>query len=42
MHEYCFVLANNADPDDMPHDAIFPLGLHCLPNYPFRGFNIKG
>ena len=30
-----FVLANSADPDEMPHDAAFHLGLHCLPNYPF-------
>ena len=25
-----------ADPDEMPHYAIFHLGLHCLPKYPFR------
>ena len=31
-----FVLANNsADPDKMPHSAVFHLGLHCLPNYLF-------
>ena len=25
-----FVLANNTDPDEMPHDAAFHLGLHRL------------
>ena len=29
------VLANSADPDEMPHYAAFHLGLHCLPKYPF-------
>ena len=33
-----FVLANSADPDEMPYYAAFHLGLHCLPKYPFRGF----
>ena len=33
-----FVLANGADPDEMPHCVAFHLGLHCLPKYPFRGF----
>ena len=33
-----FVLANNAYPDEMPHNAAFHLGLHCLPKYSFRGF----
>ena len=33
-----FVLANSADPDEMPHHAAFHLGLRCLPKYPFRGF----
>ena len=33
-----FVLANSADPDEMPHYAAFHLGLHCWPKYPFRGF----
>ena len=33
-----FVLANTADPDEMPHEATFHLVLHYLPNYPFRGF----
>ena len=31
-----FVLANSADPDEMPHS--YHLGLHCLPEYPFRDF----
>ena len=33
-----FILANSADPDEMQHYAAFHLGLHYLPNYPFRGF----
>ena len=28
-----FVLANSADPDEMPHDAAFQLGLLCLQKY---------
>ena len=32
------ILANSADPDEMQHHAAFHLGLHCLPKYPFRGF----
>ena len=37
------VLANSSDPDEMQHYAAFHLGLHCLPKYPFRGFqNTKG
>ena len=38
---YCFyfffffdekiLLANNVDPDQMPHDVASDLGLHCLP-----------
>ena len=32
------ILAKSADPDEMQHNAAFHLGLHCLPNYPFRGF----
>ena len=34
----CFVLANSADPDEMPHYAAFQPGLHRLPKYPFMGF----
>ena len=26
-----FVLANSADPGEMPHYVAFHLGLHCLP-----------
>ena len=35
-----FVLANSADPVEMPHDAAFHLGLHFLPKYPLRGFPV--
>ena len=28
-----FMLANSADPDEMPQDAAFYLGLHCFPIY---------
>ena len=31
-------LSNSADPDEMQHYAAVHLGLHCLPKYPFRGF----
>ena len=31
--KYRFVTANSADPDEMPHDAAFNLGLHYLPKY---------
>ena len=30
------IIINIADPDEMQHYAAFHLGLHCLPNYPFR------
>ena len=33
-----FILVKSADPDEMQHYAAFYLGLHCLPKYPFRGF----
>ena len=33
-----FVLASSADPDEMPHNASFHLGLYCLSKYPFRSF----
>ena len=36
--EVDFVLANSADPDEMPNYAAFHLGLHCLPKYPLWGF----
>ena len=29
-----FVLANSADLNEMPHNAAFLLGLHCLSKYP--------
>ena len=29
-----FVFANSADPDEMPINAIFQLGLLCLQKYP--------
>ena len=32
------LLANSADPDQMPHYAASDLGLHCLPMYPLLGF----
>ena len=36
IKQLVFVLANTVDPDEMPHDAAFHLGLHCLPKYAFR------
>ena len=33
-----FVLANSADPDEMPPEVAFYLNLPCLPKYRFRGF----
>ena len=44
--EYFFVLANSVDLDEMPHYAVFHLGLHCLPKYRFKyrggtGYNLK-
>ena len=36
--EYFFILANSKDPDEMPHNVAFHLGLHCLPKYMFRAF----
>ena len=33
--KFNFVLANSADPNEMPHIVAFHLGLHCLPKYPF-------
>ena len=32
------ILANSADPDEMLHVAAFHWEIHCLPKYPFRGF----
>ena len=31
------ILANGADPDEMPPNAAFHLGLQCLPKYLFIG-----
>ena len=36
-----FALVNSVDPDEMPHLAAFHLGLHCLPKYPFRAFQVS-
>ena len=36
-----FVIANSADPDEMPLFAAFHQGLHCLLKYPFKGFGLK-
>ena len=33
------LIANGADPDEMPHYAAFHLGFHFLSKYPFRGFS---
>ena len=33
-----FTLTNNVDPDEMPHNAAFHLGFHCLSQYLFKGF----
>ena len=33
-----FTLTNSVDPNEMPHHAVFHLGLHYLKNYPFKGF----
>ena len=38
MIKVVIILANSADPDEMQHNAAFHLGLHYLPEYPFRGF----
>ena len=37
------IITNSVGPDEMQHYAALHLGLHCLPKYPFRGFqNTKG
>ena len=33
-----FVLANTADPDEMPGNAAFHLGVQCLHKFAFRGY----
>ena len=35
---YVFNLANSEDADEICHFAVFRLGLHCLPKYPFIGY----
>ena len=35
-----FALANSVDPYEMPHDAVFHLGLHCLPKDAFRSHQL--
>ena len=32
------ILTNSVEPDEMPHVVAFHPGIHCLPKYPFRGF----
>ena len=36
--KFVLILENSADPDEMQHYAAFHLALHCLQEYPFRGF----
>ena len=36
-----FILANSEDPDEMPPDAAFHLGLHSLPKDLFMGVQNK-
>ena len=38
VYKIDFVLANIADPNEMPQYVAFHLRLCCLPKYPFRGF----
>ena len=33
-----FALASSADPNKIPHNAAFHLGLPCFSKYPYRGF----
>ena len=35
-HQFCLG-KNSADPDEMLPYAAFHQGLHCFPQYPFRG-----
>ena len=32
-----FDFANRVDPDEIVHNVVFHLDLHCLPKYLFRG-----
>ena len=39
---FLYLKINSADPDDIPHNAAFHLGLHCFQKYTgFRGFKSK-
>ena len=38
--EWKILLANNVDPNQMPHYVASDLGLHCLPD-PFMGFPVS-
>ena len=43
MNTFIFILTNNADPDEMPPNVAFLLGLHYLPKYLFTSIqNEKG
>ena len=33
VHSDCFILANSADPGEMPYNLAVNLGRHCLPNF---------
>ena len=35
------MLTKSVDPDDMPHDAAFNRGLHCLPDHHIRVSSTK-
>ena len=35
------LLANNVDPDQMPHHVASDLGLHCLPMTLLFGFQVR-
>ena len=37
-----FALANNADPDEIPHYWAFHLGINCLSKHLFRGLGASG
>ena len=36
------MLANSAEPDEMPNNTAFHLGFHCLSEYWFLNSRIKG
>ena len=33
VHSDCFILANSADPGELPYNAALNMGRHCLPNF---------